>query len=210
MRCRSRRRLLWFPRQPWQAFHCSTDFCPRKCFSPKTILPARHSGRVILPGDRHSCRYVQRRLFAALHPSGFLRAAIAGSAARTTRDEPRNVATRALLVLACLLVGILPEQTVGPLLRMAGRSILGADLPAYSLALWHGWTLPLLMSALAFAGGGVIYGLYSQRRGAHGRAPLIDRFDGKRSFDVLMVKIILAAFGPSARFFRDVYSRSYY
>ena len=99
----------------------------------------------------------------------------------------------ALLVLACLLVGIFPEQTVGPLLRMAGLSILGADLPAYSLALWHGWTLPLLMSALAFAGGGVIYGLYSQRRGAHGRAPLIDRFDGKRSFDVLMVQIIRAS-----------------
>ena len=99
----------------------------------------------------------------------------------------------ALLVLACLLVGVLPQQTVGPLLHMAGQSILGANVPAYSLALWHGLTLPLLMSVLALAGGCVIYLLYWQRRRAQGRAPLIDRFDGKRSFDVLTVRIIRAA-----------------
>jgi multicomponent K+:H+ antiporter subunit A len=99
----------------------------------------------------------------------------------------------ALLVLACLLVGILPEQTIGPVLEMAGHSILGAGLPTYSLALWHGLTLPLLMSVLAFAGGGAIYGLYSQRGRTHGRAPLIDRFDGKRGFDMLMVRMMRAA-----------------
>ena len=67
---------------------------------------------------------------------------------RTPHETSRGMLLPgALLVLACLLVGILPEQTVGPLLRMAGLSILGADLPAYSLAVWHGWTLPLLMSA---------------------------------------------------------------
>ena len=35
--------------------------------------------------------------------------------------------------------------------------------------------------------------LYWQRRHAQGRAPLIDRFDGKRNFDVLTVRIIRAA-----------------
>jgi len=100
----------------------------------------------------------------------------------------------ALLVLACLLVGILPGQTVGPVLNTAAGAILGADMPTYSLAVWHGLTLPLLMSVLALIGGFVIYTLlYLHRRRAHGRAPIISRFDGRRTFDVLVVWSIRAA-----------------
>ena len=51
-----------------------------------------------------------------------------------------------LLVLACLVVGIIPAVTVGPFLDTAVRAVLGAATPAYSLRLWHGFTLPLLMS----------------------------------------------------------------
>src|SRR5690606_5188124 len=99
----------------------------------------------------------------------------------------------ALLVLVCLLVGILPTRTVGPILGTAAEAILGADMPVYSLAVWHGLTLPLLMSLLALAGGIIIYLiLYIRRRSAHGRAPVIDRIDGRRTFDVLIVKIIRA------------------
>ncbi len=52
----------------------------------------------------------------------------------------------------CLLVGMLPAWTVAPLLAAAATSTVGAPLPYYSLAIWHGFTLPLLMSLVALAG----------------------------------------------------------
>jgi len=60
------------------------------------------------------------------------------------------------LVALCLLVGIFPEQTVRPLLDLGVRAMLGFD-PDYSLALWHGFSLPVLMSLIALAGGVLLY-----------------------------------------------------
>ena len=57
------------------------------------------------------------------------------------------------LVLACLVVGIIPTLTIGPFLHTAVRSVLGDATPVYSLAVWHGWTVPLLMSLIALGGG---------------------------------------------------------
>lgn len=100
----------------------------------------------------------------------------------------------ALLVLACLLVGIFPGHTVGPFLQTAAYAILGADTPAYSLAVWHGLTWPLVMSVLALIGGFLIYLLlYLHRRRAHGHAPVINRFDGRRTFDVMIIRLIRLA-----------------
>jgi multicomponent K+:H+ antiporter subunit A len=110
----------------------------------------------------------------------------------------------ALLVLACLLVGMLPALTVGPVLEVAARSILGDSTPQFSLAVWHGLTMPLVMSVLALAGGvGLYMTLYLSWRRAHGQAPLISRFDGRRTFDVAIVKLVRAA----DRLTRLVYSR---
>ena len=100
----------------------------------------------------------------------------------------------ALLVLACLLVGIFPEETVGSFLRTATYAILGEDTPSYNLAVWHGLTLPLVMSIFALGGGFVIYLLlYLHRRRAHGHAPVINRFDGRRTFDVAVIRLIRLA-----------------
>ena len=66
-----------------------------------------------------------------------------------------------ILTALCLLVGILPAATVGPFLDMAAAGVLGAPVPEYSLAVWHGFNIPLLMSALALGGG---LGLYAMRR----------------------------------------------
>jgi multicomponent K+:H+ antiporter subunit A len=64
-------------------------------------------------------------------------------------------------VLLCLAVGLAPAQTAGPLLAVAAQAALhgapGAPLPAYQLAVWHGFNLPLLMSAVAVAGGVALY-----------------------------------------------------
>lgn len=61
------------------------------------------------------------------------------------------------LVLLCVLVGVAPALFVGPVLAVAAKSALGGELPHYELALWHGFNLPLFMSAIAFAGGTLLF-----------------------------------------------------
>ncbi|HSC84723.1 MAG TPA: monovalent cation/H+ antiporter subunit A, partial [Pseudomonas sp.] len=62
-----------------------------------------------------------------------------------------------ILVFLCLLVGMLPAYTVAPLLAVAAQASVGSALPAYSLAIWHGFNLPLLMSCVALLGGILVY-----------------------------------------------------
>jgi multicomponent K+:H+ antiporter subunit A len=66
-----------------------------------------------------------------------------------------------LLVLLCVAVGLFPAATVGPMLAVAAQAAVygapGPALPAYTLALWHGFNLPLAMSAVAVAGGVLLY-----------------------------------------------------
>ncbi|MCD6260096.1 MAG: monovalent cation/H+ antiporter subunit A [Helicobacteraceae bacterium] len=62
-----------------------------------------------------------------------------------------------LLVLICFIVGTFPMLSVAPLLSNAVVASLQSEAPHYSLALWHGFTLPLLMSFIAFAGGILLY-----------------------------------------------------
>jgi len=64
-----------------------------------------------------------------------------------------------LLVVVCLVVGIVPNVTIGPFLNVAVAAVLGPDAPKFNLAVWHGFTLPFLMSVIALAGGVVIYAL---------------------------------------------------
>ncbi len=97
----------------------------------------------------------------------------------------------ALLVMACVLVGIFPELTVSPFLRIATDSILGSDAPAYSLAIWHGLNLPLFMSLAAMVGGTVLYRAFLWRTGT--TVPLLDRIDGKRAFDWLLTALARGA-----------------
>jgi multicomponent K+:H+ antiporter subunit A len=123
-----------------------------------------------------------------------------------TPHEPTRwmLAPSALLVTACVLVGTLPAVTVGPYLHTAVQAILGADVPAYSLAVWHGLTAPLVMSVLALAGGSAIYAfLYFRRDGALRPALVAQRLDGKRNFELIIVSLI----GAAGRVVRALYSR---
>jgi len=135
-------------------------------------------------------------MFSVAYSSRFVHSVFFG---RATGDLPRApheptrgmLAPSALLVLACLLVGIVPEQTIGPVLRLAVTSILGSGTPEFSLKIWHGFTTPLLMSVLALAGGSFIYAvLFRRRERAMPTASWRPPFDGKRAFDVMMVLII--------------------
>jgi multicomponent K+:H+ antiporter subunit A len=104
-------------------------------------------------------------------------------------DEPTRgmLVPGALLVVACLLVGILPALTVGPVLETAMGSILGANLPEYELAVWHGFTVPLLMSVVALVGGVSLYLLLLKRGQTMRPTPGLSRLDAARMFDVANV-----------------------
>jgi multicomponent K+:H+ antiporter subunit A len=62
-----------------------------------------------------------------------------------------------LLAAACVLVGVLPALTLGPLVHVAAAAVLGTEPPPYRLALWHGVNAPLLMSGVALACGVAFY-----------------------------------------------------
>ena len=103
---------------------------------------------------------------------------------RTPHEAPRWMRFPAeLLVLACLVVGIAPAATIGPALGTAVRSVLGPATPAYSLAVWHGFTPELLMSVLALGGGVAVYlMLRSYLLTAEG-PPLLRHLRGQRIFE---------------------------
>ncbi len=110
---------------------------------------------------------------------------------RTPKEPPRWMRFPIeLLVLACLVVGILPAITIGPILDVGVRALLGAEAPAYSLAVWHGFTGPLVMSLIALAGGAALYVLLQGflRRGVE-KIPLFPPVDGRRIFDRVLVAL---------------------
>ncbi|HRP78495.1 MAG TPA: MnhB domain-containing protein, partial [Aquamicrobium sp.] len=95
-----------------------------------------------------------------------------------------------LLVLICLIVGIIPGMTVGPYLHAAVVAVLGDETPRYSLAVWHGFNTPLLMSTIALVAGVLLY--LSLRtylaRGEDG-PPLFRELRGQRIFERILVTI---------------------
>jgi multicomponent K+:H+ antiporter subunit A len=73
----------------------------------------------------------------------------------------------ALLVVICLVVGVLPAVTFGPMVQVAATAVLGHATPEYHLAIWHGFNLPLLMSAVALIGGVALYFALQRRFNLH-------------------------------------------
>lgn len=94
-----------------------------------------------------------------------------------------------LLVLACLVVGVVPAFTIGPLLDTALRAVLGSRIPAYSLRLWHGFTPELLMSLIAICGGVALYFMLRSYLLVNEGAPLLRRIKGQRIFDLALVAV---------------------
>jgi len=99
----------------------------------------------------------------------------------------------ALLVVACILVGVLPQQMIGPPLAMAVHAILGDDAPIYSLAAWHGLTRPLVMSLVALGGGVAFYLVLYFRGRAMVRTPLLSLMNAQRTYDIINVSVIRGA-----------------
>ncbi len=94
------------------------------------------------------------------------------------------------LVVLCLVVGIVPALSIGPFLHSAVVSVLREDTPQYSLSLWHGINLPLIMSVVALIAGTAIYALlkdYLSR--CDDGPPVIRRLKGQRIFERILVEV---------------------
>jgi multicomponent K+:H+ antiporter subunit A len=77
---------------------------------------------------------------------------------KTPKEPPRFMKIPIdLLVMLCLVVGIVPAITVAPILTTAVMGSLQDTPPQYSLAIWHGFTIALFMSLVAFIGGIIVY-----------------------------------------------------
>ncbi|MGR4867619.1 monovalent cation/H+ antiporter subunit A [Variovorax sp. LARHSF232] len=111
---------------------------------------------------------------------------------KTPHEPPRWMRVPGeVLVVICLVVGVAPAWSVGPMLAAAARPVVGGTLPDYTLALWHGFNLPLLMSFVALAGGVLIYRLQRRLRARGGLevTPLLHRFDGQRAFENTLARL---------------------
>ncbi len=94
------------------------------------------------------------------------------------------------LVLACLIVGIVPSLSIGPFLHSAVLSVLGPQTPVYSLSIWHGFNVPLMMSLVALVGGVAIYavlGGYFSR--CEDGPPVFRHLRGQRIFERILVTL---------------------
>jgi len=91
-----------------------------------------------------------------------------------------------ILVFACIMVGMFPAISVGPLLYSAASATLGGDVPDYKLAVVHGLNLPLLMSFVAFFGGLLMYTQRQRFFDFHARFKEIDE---KAVFEAVVSRI---------------------
>ncbi len=98
-----------------------------------------------------------------------------------------------VLVLTCLIVGIVPTATIGPFLHAAAQSVLGDQTPQYSLAIWHGFTQPLILSVVALILGGLGYAWLRDRLNTFTATPLTGPLKGRRGFELILAMIVIGA-----------------
>ena len=110
---------------------------------------------------------------------------------KTPHEPPRYMRIPVeILVTLCLLVGIFPGYIVGGLLESASSAVLAGQLPEYSLSIWHGFNLPLLMSLVAMLGGLIIY--YNRRHLYQFQAQFPET-DAKQAFEGMIQSLVAGA-----------------
>ncbi|HBC35233.1 MAG TPA: monovalent cation/H+ antiporter subunit A, partial [Marinobacter adhaerens] len=92
-----------------------------------------------------------------------------------------------ILVFACIMVGVFPAVSVGPLLQIAASATLGGDVPDYTLSVYHGFNLPLVMSFVAFFGGLL---MYSQRQRFFDFHARFKEIDEKAVFEAVVLRVV--------------------
>ncbi len=95
-----------------------------------------------------------------------------------------------LLVLLCLLIGIIPGLSIGPFLHSAVLSVLGQATPEYSLSVWHGFNLPLIMSIVAMIGGILLHWMLKNYLAtSEDGPPFFRHLQGQRIFERVLVTL---------------------
>lgn len=136
-----------------------------------------------------------------IHQVFFGAASASGSLPHAPREPTRwMLLPSVLLVIACVLVGIFPQQIIGVVLKGATNALLGDAVPEYSLAFWHGFSAPLLMSVIALVGGVLLYVLVLMPRresarhaDGYDRSTGWHRLNGRGIFDFVLKQLTTAA-----------------
>ena len=99
-----------------------------------------------------------------------------------------------LLVLACLVVGVLPQWSIQHILGTAAAPVVGGALPDFDLAVWHGFNVPLYMSLVALGGGIALYWVLRgpMHAGRIEHTPLLGVVSGKRIFQRVLARLTAA------------------
>ena len=135
---------------------------------------------------------VQRRVFAALHPRRVLRSAARRACRAQPHEPPRWMRLPIeVLVLACVVVGMFPAQTIGPLLSVAvafGARRRHAGVQPCALARLHA----AAADERRRAGGrrrAVRRAAPRTSRAGDERTPLLPPIDARRVFDAVLVAL---------------------
>jgi multicomponent K+:H+ antiporter subunit A len=97
----------------------------------------------------------------------------------------------ALLVVLVVGIGLFPAAIAGGIVAAASQSVIGAaELPYYSLKIWHGFTPALLMSVIALIGGLAVLGLHGGLDRIWQRMP---RPEAKAIFDAVVGACVAVA-----------------
>jgi len=96
----------------------------------------------------------------------------------------------AVLVVPVVAIGFAPVLFSAAIVERTALAVVGGELPPFKPALWHGLTPAFVMSAIALAGGAVLFAAYRAANAVRLAAP---RPDAKRIHDALIGAAVAAA-----------------
>ena len=114
---------------------------------------------------------------------------------KNAHEPPMGMRVPAIILATlCILVGIIPALLVENIVNAGTRaSTQIASFEGVRLAIWHGFNLPLLMSAIALIGGVIFY--FALAKGGRIREidldPHLGRFQGKLLFEDFLKNLLL-------------------
>lgn len=114
---------------------------------------------------------------------------------KNAHEPPMGMRVPAIILATlCILVGIIPALLVENIVNAGTRaSTQITSFEGVHLAIWHGFNLPLLMSAIALIGGVIFY--FALAKGGRIREidldPHLGRFQGKLLFEDFLKNLLL-------------------
>ena len=98
-------------------------------------------------------------------------------------------AAPALLAVLVVAIGVMP-WLVAPLVAVAGAAVIGGDLPYYSLKIWHGVNMALILSIIAVVGGLILLAFHRPLARLWEATP---RPEAKAIFDRVLAAVVAAS-----------------